>query len=73
MAQPGQVLFPGTLIARLEDQDDVSVPKPKNFTERMAGWDTAREKELQDRLKNRLDTHFEDLIQVKKGIKYKNK
>uniref|UniRef100_A0A914I9B7 Acetyl-CoA carboxylase n=1 Tax=Globodera rostochiensis TaxID=31243 RepID=A0A914I9B7_GLORO len=63
VAQPGQVLFPGTLIARLEDQDDIAVAKPVNFTDKMKEWDITREKELQSRDKTRLNTRFDDLIQ----------
>lgn len=64
MAQPGQVLFPGTLIARLEDQDDIAASKPTNFNGRMEEWDLAGDKELKSGDKVRLDTRFEDLIQV---------
>jgi hypothetical protein len=48
----------------LEDQDDVSVPKPKNFMGRIEEWDIAKEKEWKDRVKSRLDTRFQDLMQV---------
>uniref|UniRef100_A0A914LLT7 biotin carboxylase n=1 Tax=Meloidogyne incognita TaxID=6306 RepID=A0A914LLT7_MELIC len=68
VAQPGHVLFPGTLIARLEDQDDVSTQKPKNFVGRMEEWDSAITKDVLDRGKSRLDTRFEDLILTCKDI-----
>uniref|UniRef100_A0A915CZQ3 biotin carboxylase n=1 Tax=Ditylenchus dipsaci TaxID=166011 RepID=A0A915CZQ3_9BILA len=38
VAQPGQVLFPGTLIARLEDQDDaLSLDQPHSQEELLSG------------------------------------
>lgn len=43
VAQPGQVLFPGTLIARLDDQDDVTSAKPTTFTGRITEWDRVQE------------------------------
>ncbi|KAL3102143.1 hypothetical protein niasHS_003552 [Heterodera schachtii] len=68
VAQPGQVLFPGTLIARLEDQEDIAVSKPVNFTGPMEEWDSTREKELQSRNQTRMNTRFEDLIQACNNI-----
>ncbi|KAK0396480.1 hypothetical protein QR680_001733 [Steinernema hermaphroditum] len=38
-ARPGQALFPGTVIALLEDQEDTSLSKPVPFTGPMAQWD----------------------------------
>jgi biotin carboxyl carrier protein len=38
VARPGQALFPGTLIAKLRDQDDTLSAKPQDFTESMDEW-----------------------------------
>ncbi|KAI6219616.1 hypothetical protein M3Y99_01645200 [Aphelenchoides fujianensis] len=44
VARPGQALFPGTLIARLDEQGDMSSAKPKDFVGSIDEWQLAEEK-----------------------------
>lgn len=62
VAQPGQVLFPGTLIARLDDQDDLAASKPTVFTAKVPEWDQAEEDRRNASI--RLNTRFENLRQA---------
>ncbi|KAI1717267.1 carboxyl transferase domain-containing protein [Ditylenchus destructor] len=62
VAQPGQVLFPGTLIARLDDQDDCTAARPTTFTGRMSEWD--RVQEMADTSNARLNVKFENIFQA---------
>lgn len=62
VAQPGQVLFPGTLIARLDDQDEAASSRPSVFTERVVEWDYAQEQRYNSNI--RINSKFENLIQV---------
>uniref|UniRef100_A0A0N4ZJF5 Acetyl-CoA carboxylase n=1 Tax=Parastrongyloides trichosuri TaxID=131310 RepID=A0A0N4ZJF5_PARTI len=57
VARPGQTLFPGTLIAKLEDQGDQCAPKPKDFDKRMVEWDAIEEHRFNSdtRLVNKYD------------------
>lgn len=63
VAQLGQVLFPGTLIARLDDQDEAASSRPTVFTEHVIEWDEAQEQCLNSNI--RINSKFENLIQVK--------
>jgi hypothetical protein len=66
VAQPGQVLFPGTLIARLDEQGDISSSKPTVFSQRIPEWDRAQEQSRAAKV--RLDTKFANLLQSCRDI-----
>lgn len=66
VAQPGQVLFPGTLIARLDDQDDMAASKPTVFIGKLEEWDKAEE--LRQKNNSRLNTQFETIFQACKDL-----
>lgn len=66
VAQPGQVLFPGTLIAKLDDQDDLTSSRPTVFSERVKEWDKAEEQ--RQKANSRLNTRFESVFQACKDL-----
>lgn len=61
VAQPGQVLFPGTLIARLDDQDVSASSRPTVFDGRVVEWDDVQEQRFNSSV--RLNSKFESVIQ----------
>uniref|UniRef100_A0A7E4WC75 Acetyl-CoA carboxylase n=2 Tax=Panagrellus redivivus TaxID=6233 RepID=A0A7E4WC75_PANRE len=66
VARAGQVLFPGTLIARLDEQGDMSASRPDPFEKTFEEWTRAEEIRSQTRL--RLNTRFENLVQSCRDI-----
>lgn len=66
VARPGQALFPGTLIARLEDQGDMSLSKPKDFVGSIPEWKQAEDKRRSADV--RLDIRFDMVIQSCRDI-----
>ncbi|KAH7698696.1 carboxyl transferase domain-containing protein, partial [Aphelenchoides avenae] len=63
VAQPGQVLFPGTLIARLEDQSDTASAKPVDFAGTIEEWQAATERQQRAAAAQRLNLKFDTLLQ----------
>ncbi|CEF71468.1 Carboxyl transferase domain and Biotin/lipoyl attachment domain and Carbamoyl-phosphate synthetase large subunit-like, ATP-binding domain and Carbamoyl-phosphate synthase, large subunit, N-terminal domain and Biotin carboxylase, C-terminal domain and Single hybrid motif domain and Rudiment single hybrid motif domain and ATP-grasp fold domain and Acetyl-coenzyme A carboxyltransferase, N-terminal domain and Acetyl-coenzyme A carboxyltransferase, C-terminal domain and Biotin carboxylation domain and Acetyl-Co len=61
VARPGQTLFPGTLIAKLENQGDQCAPKPKDFEGRMIEWDSIEKERYHSN--TRLVNKYEQLKQ----------
>ncbi|CEF66294.1 Carboxyl transferase domain and Biotin/lipoyl attachment domain and Carbamoyl-phosphate synthetase large subunit-like, ATP-binding domain and Carbamoyl-phosphate synthase, large subunit, N-terminal domain and Biotin carboxylase, C-terminal domain and Single hybrid motif domain and Rudiment single hybrid motif domain and ATP-grasp fold domain and Acetyl-coenzyme A carboxyltransferase, N-terminal domain and Acetyl-coenzyme A carboxyltransferase, C-terminal domain and Biotin carboxylation domain and Acetyl-Co len=61
VARPGQTLFPGTLIAKLENQGNQCASKPKNFERRMIEWDSIEEERYHSN--TRLVNKYEQLKQ----------
>jgi hypothetical protein len=66
VARPGQALFPGTLIARLDDQGDVTASKPQEFLGYIEEWKLAETKRRSADV--RLDTRFDAVLQACKDI-----
>uniref|UniRef100_A0AC35UAX5 Acetyl-CoA carboxylase n=1 Tax=Rhabditophanes sp. KR3021 TaxID=114890 RepID=A0AC35UAX5_9BILA len=66
VARVGQALFPGTLIAKLEDQGNMTVQKPTDFVGRMEEWDKIEQSRASTLL--RLDTRFEKVLQYCKHV-----
>lgn len=66
VARPGQALFPGTLIARLEDQGDMSSSKPQEFVGSIPEWKQGEEKRRTTDI--RLDTRFDTVLQSCRDI-----
>ncbi|CAD5217041.1 unnamed protein product [Bursaphelenchus okinawaensis] len=62
VARPGQALFPGTLIARLDDQGDMSSSRPEKFEGEFEEWNQAEERKQLGKV--RLNVRFEQLIQA---------
>ena len=60
-ARPGQVLFPGTLIAELTDQGDMSASRPTSFEGTFEEWINAEEQRLSTTV--RLNSQFESALQ----------
>uniref|UniRef100_A0A0N5B7M0 Acetyl-CoA carboxylase n=1 Tax=Strongyloides papillosus TaxID=174720 RepID=A0A0N5B7M0_STREA len=69
IARPGQTLFPGTLIAKLENQGDQCVPKAKDFEGRMFEWDSIEEERYHSntRLVNKYDQLKQYCFNVMQG------
>lgn len=63
VAQPGQVLFPGTLIARLEDQNDGASAKPVDFAGTIEEWHAATERQQRAAAAQRVNLKFGALLQ----------
>lgn len=68
VARPGQALFPGTLIARLEDQGDMSNSKPQPFEAKFDQWKEAEDKKKQTFQTMRPNDKFEQLLQACRDI-----
>ena len=66
IARPGQVLFPGTVIARLEIPNDINTSRPKNFYENFEQWKAANAKENEKKL--RINLRFEKSLEKCKNI-----
>ncbi|KAI6229369.1 hypothetical protein M3Y95_00523900 [Aphelenchoides besseyi] len=66
VARPGQALFPGTLIARLDDQGDMSSSKPKDFVGSISEWKSAEDKRRSTLV--RLNARFDMVVQSCKDI-----
>uniref|UniRef100_A0A7E4VD69 Acetyl-CoA carboxylase n=1 Tax=Panagrellus redivivus TaxID=6233 RepID=A0A7E4VD69_PANRE len=66
VARPGQVLFPGTVIARLEVSSDVSAARPVVFEGGFAQWARAEERRITS--VHRLDNRFETVLSQCKNV-----
>lgn len=60
--QPGQALYPGTIIAELENQDDAAAVKPSEFKTTFPEWIQSEEHLKSE--KPRLNTKFEFLVEA---------
>jgi biotin carboxylase/acetyl-CoA carboxylase carboxyltransferase component/biotin carboxyl carrier protein len=59
VARPGQILFPGTVIAKLELESNVSTSRPVEFEGGFGKWDRSEESRNS---KLRINNHFELLL-----------
>uniref|UniRef100_A0A1I7RZR9 biotin carboxylase n=1 Tax=Bursaphelenchus xylophilus TaxID=6326 RepID=A0A1I7RZR9_BURXY len=66
VARPGQALFPGTLIARLDDQGDMTSARPEEFEDDFDEWNQAEERKQLGKV--RLNVKFEQLMQACKDV-----
>jgi hypothetical protein len=58
------VLNPGTLIARLVDQGDVTASRPTVFNAKFDEWDEALKQESEKLIGLRLNNRFENVYNV---------
>lgn len=58
VAQPGQMLHPGTLVARLETQNGLTVTKPIDFEDSFVDWTQSVAK------KSPVNMYFTSVVQV---------
>uniref|UniRef100_A0A914Z132 Acetyl-CoA carboxylase n=1 Tax=Panagrolaimus superbus TaxID=310955 RepID=A0A914Z132_9BILA len=65
VARPGQVLFPGTIIAKLEVESDVSASRPVEFEGGFEQWTKAEERRNK---KIRINHRFEQLLKACEDI-----
>uniref|UniRef100_A0AC35FMC3 Acetyl-CoA carboxylase n=1 Tax=Panagrolaimus sp. PS1159 TaxID=55785 RepID=A0AC35FMC3_9BILA len=65
VAQAGQVLFPGTIIAKLEIESDVSASRPTEFEGHLEHWIKSEERRNK---KIRINHRFEQLVKACEDI-----